>query len=88
MDKGILIIIIIGLLALSLFLFVILKIDFVLPDGYNFCKSKGYDSVSIFGSYSEKFGKVKCMSCYDGECSYGEFDVVKKWGIIKEVEKG
>ncbi len=63
------------------------KIDFPMPDGYNFCRDKGYDSVSVYGSYSEKFGKVNCVSCYDLECDFEEFNVTKKFGIIKEIKE-
>ena len=60
------------------------KSDFIVPDGNNFCIEKGYDSVSRFGSYSEKYGKVKCAACYDLDCTYEEFNVTREFGIIKD----
>jgi len=51
---------------------------------YDFCVSQGYDSNSLDGGFSEKFGKVKCVSCYNRECIYEEFNVTKDWrGRIK-----
>ncbi len=81
MQKSIVMIVILIMLGLVIWT---IQLDFPLPEGHLFCKDKGYDGTSIGGSYSEKFGKVKCVSCYDGECEYGEFEVYKKFGIIKE----
>jgi len=55
-----------------------------LLEGRGFCERMGYDSVSILGTYSEKFGKVNCVSCYNEECIYEEFNVKKRFGIIME----
>lgn len=68
-------------------LWYMVKSDFMDLKGRSFCEAKGYDSVSIFGQYSEKFGKVSCVSCYNRECTYEEFNVTKKFGIIKEAQK-
>lgn len=55
-----------------------------LPTGYYFCTEKGYDSTSMYGDYSEKFKKVECVSCYNSNCIYEEFNVTKKFGLIIE----
>ena len=73
------------LLGAGLFWWLI-QIDNFLPQGYSFCNDQGYDSTSLYGSYSEKYGKVNCVSCYDGECIYEEFNVTRKFGIIREAE--
>ncbi len=65
----------------------VLNVDYMLPGGNLFCLDKGYDSTSWGGGYSEKYGKVKCVSCYDGDCVYEEFNVTKKFGIVMEDEK-
>lgn len=75
-----------GILIVAVFLSIVVytsNFDVVF-EGQNFCTDKGHDSVSLGGTYSEKFGKVKCISCYDGECIYEEFNVTKKFGIIVE----
>ena len=84
MDKFKLGMIIFGIVNLA-FLVWFIQIDFLMPEGYNFCNDKGYERTSFGGSYSERFGKVKCVSCYDGNCSYEEFNVTSKFGIIVEV---
>ena len=50
-----------------------------------FCHSKGYDSMSLYGGYSERFGKINCMSCYNSQCQKKEFEVIKTWtNTLKE----
>ena len=78
-----LIIIVIVLIA---FMFWLSKIDFMLPEGYAFCKNKGFDAISFSGSYSEKFGKVECYSSYKDNRIYEEFNVTKRFGIILDAE--
>ena len=52
----------------------------------SFCVDKGYDHHSLFGAYSEKYGKIKCVSCYDRDCMYEEFNVTEtRFGWFKEV---
>lgn len=55
-----------------------------LPQGYNFCVDKGYESTSYLGSYNSMEGRVECVSCYKRDCQYKEFNVTKKFGIIME----
>lgn len=79
--------IIVPCIFLIFMLLFVIWIFYVDVDGGNtFCSRQGYDSVTIGGAYSEKFGKVKCVSCYDEECIYQEFNVTKIFGIIKEVK--
>ena len=63
------------------------KKDFITPEGYSFCVEEGYDSVSLYGSYSERYGQVECFSCYKDDCIYKEFNVTKKFGLIVEDKK-
>lgn len=61
--------------------------DGAYPKGTAFCISKGYDSTSYGGGYSEEFGKVNCISCYRGQCIEKEFNVTKNFlRIISEVQ--
>lgn len=88
MSKIIFVVLSILLILATCLYFYTSQIDFFfLPEGHTFCVNKGYDSVSFGGSYSQKFGKVNCVSCYNGECRYEEFDVTKRFGIISEVKK-
>ncbi len=80
-----LIIFVIVFVAFMMFWFT--KMDIETPEGYSFCKSKGFDSVSLLGSYSEKFGKVECYSSYKDNIIYEEFNVTKKFGIIMEIKE-
>ena len=83
-----LIILVISFILLSFLLIVwSWNVDIVTPEGDSFCRNKGYDSVSFSGSYSELYGKVNCVSCYNLNCSYEEYNVTKNWlGIIDEVK--
>lgn len=65
-----------------------MRSDMLTPEGFQFCREKGFDSTSFGGSYSEMFGKVKCVSCYDRKCKYKEFNVTRKFGIVKEIKNG
>ncbi len=60
--------------------------DFMDLEGNAFCSNKGFDGVSLTGTYSEKYRKVNCVSCYNLNCIYEEFKVIKKFGIIVEAE--
>ncbi len=50
--------------------------------GLIFCNSKGYDSVSK--TYSDKFEKIECSSCYGDECAKEEFNVKRNFIFFKE----
>ena len=51
---------------------------------HDFCVRQGYDSNALFGDYSKQFGKVRCASCYNRECTYKEFNTTRNSrGIIK-----
>lgn len=63
------------------------KIDFPLTEGTNFCKSKGFEGTTLYGSYSGYHGKVQCTACYMSDCVHKEFNVTKKFGIIVENNK-
>ncbi len=60
--------------------------DFLRPEGTKFCQDQGYEKASFLGSYSERQGKVECVACYKQECEYEEFNVIKKFGIIREAK--
>ena len=79
------------LLVFSVFLFIVFlmltpKYSIIPFQGEDsFCKDKGYDHHSLFGAYSERYGKVKCVSCYDRDCMYEEYNVTKtRFGWFKE----
>ena len=59
-----------------------------IPEGWRFCIDKGYDGTTFFGSYSEWLGKVECYRSYKNMTEVKEFDVTKKWGIIKDTNQG
>ena len=42
---------------------------------YHFCKEQGYDYPKFGADYSEHFGKIKCISFYDGQEVTEEFGV-------------
>ena len=51
--------------------------------GYKFCKSQGYDNYAPGKDYSERFGKITCISCYGGDCESKEFKVHKTSSGLK-----
>ena len=52
----------------------------------NFCEKQGYDF--YISGFSERFGKIKCFSCYGPKCIMEEFNVTKDWrGILHLTNK-
>jgi len=77
------------LVCTTLFVYYLWHAEFNYPfKGEAFCEDNGYDGVDWAngGIYSEKFGKVKCISCYGGECVTEEFNVTTTLGIIHKIK--
>lgn len=60
---------------------------FQVDSGETFCIRHGYDSISLYGTYSKMYGKIECESCYKNDCIYKEFNVTDKFGIIVDDEE-
>jgi hypothetical protein len=52
---------------------------------HEFCVRQGYVSVAFNGEHTDYFGKTKCVSCYNMECEYKEFNTTRNSrGIVKK----
>jgi len=76
--------ILIFLIVFFIVLFGICYVSFIRDDnnGFSFCRRMGYDTEDFLGggSYSIYFGKITCLSSFEGEVITKTFNVKRKFG--------
>jgi len=82
-EGYIFLLILVGLLALFIFLFNSPRFLPVDLSESKFCKDQGFHSDTLTNSYREYLGKdygmVECVSCYVEKCIFVELNVTKDW---------